>query len=112
MFYCKYLTFIIFVLNGVKPMFRMATYISFTVVGMRFLDKKHVFKTSDDIWLQPDNNNPHDPSAVRVMIGNKHVAYVTRTDCPKIRHMILRGFNKAMLVQHFPNSAVLTLLCE
>lgn len=93
-------------------MVRMATYLTFTVVGMRFLDNKHVFKTSDDLWLQPDDNNPYDPSAVRVMIGDKHVAYVTRTDCPKIRRMISRGFDKAMLVHQFPNSAVLTLSCE
>ena len=61
---------------------------TFTAVGMRFRGN-HIFTLEDRIVLQEDNNNPHDPNAVKILVVTgddslTHVAYTSRYECPRL----------------------------
>jgi hypothetical protein len=84
----------------------------FIAVGMRFRGN-HTFTREDSIILQEDNENPHDANAVNILVESddgslKHVAYVTRSDCLRIRDLISAGGasrTSASLIRHYPASA-------
>jgi hypothetical protein len=82
---------------------------TFTAVGMRFRGN-HRFTPNDQITLEADNENPCDSNAVKVMVDGRHVAYASREDCPKLRQAIGRGQSTARLIEHFGQSATLTLV--
>ena len=48
-----------------------------TAVGMRFRGS-HVFRRNNLYALEPEPTNPYDANAIKVMLGNEHVAYVSR----------------------------------
>ena len=85
---------------------KMAT---FTAVGMRFRGN-HVFTPEDNVTLQREDENPHDPNAVKILVGGRHVAYVSRDDCPQVRAAISRGRSEARFVENYPQSACLALV--
>ena len=41
-----------------------------------------------DISLELEDNNEYDPSAVRVLVKQLHVGYVSRDDAPYIRQLL------------------------
>ena len=81
---------------------------TFTAVGMRFRGN-HRFAPNDRIVIEADDENPYDSSAVKVLVDGRHVAYASREDCPKLRRAIEEGRSTARFVEHFTQSATLTL---
>lgn len=67
----------------------------FTVVGMRFYGH-HVFRPDDNISLEKEDDNPKDRNAIKVIVNDKHVAYVAREDAVKLRKV--EGFETAKIV--------------
>ena len=62
----------------------------FTVVGFRFRGCTPDVLNSGTITLEPDDNNPYDKNAVKVLVGDKHVAYVSRDDAEYIKQLITK----------------------
>ena len=50
----------------------------FTAVGMQY-HGSHIFSGGEGLTLRPDPDNPHDLSAIQVLVNGVHVAYVART---------------------------------
>ena len=76
---------------------------------MRFRGNHH-FSSNDQIVIEVDDENPYDSNAVKVVVDGRHVAYASREDCPKLRQAIGRGQSTARLIEHFSQSATLTLV--
>lgn len=76
---------------------------TFMVVGMRYRNN-HSFSIGDTVTLKEEDNNIHDPNAIQVLVNNKHVAYVSREDAPKLRSI---GFENKLCTcsDVFPRSA-------
>lgn len=85
-------------------------FITFTAVGMRFRGG-HVFTKDDNIKfeLEPDNN--YDPNAIKIMVNNKHVAYVSKENTSQIKNIInIPG--KVQLVNTYAQSAEMMYVSE
>jgi len=55
------------------------SYIRFDIAGANYRGNLDAYLGEFDGWLEPERNNPHDPSAVKVVHSNgKHVGYVPR----------------------------------
>eukprot|EP00667_Euglena_gracilis_P017383 EG_transcript_18300 len=80
----------------------------FSVVGMRFYGD-HSFQETDKVALQKDPENKHDPNAVKVLVGDQHVAFVLAVDCLTVRAVISRPKYRIRLVKKYPASALFSL---
>lgn len=75
--------------------------------GMRFRGN-HKFSKRDTIKLEKDNKNKEDPNAIKIIVNNKHVAYVGREYCELLRNQKkLDDFN-INFVKNYTNSVVLS----
>jgi len=79
----------------------------FMAVGMRFYGN-HIF-SKDNITLELDDDNHVDKYAIKVLVDDKHVAYVAADYTNKLRskkHLLVR---KVSLVKTYPKSVKLRL---
>ena len=65
---------------------------SFVVVGMKFLGctPEHIVSTYADnkIALEPEPTNSFDPNAIKILVEGKHMGYVAKNDCPKVKQYL------------------------
>jgi hypothetical protein len=79
----------------------------FTVVGFRFRPGKPQpgCLVGKEIQLVSESTNQHDPNAIKVMVDNKHVAYVTRLDCDDVKKIMDCGNYSISVLETFRASA-------
>ncbi|KAK9759807.1 hypothetical protein K7432_016809 [Basidiobolus ranarum] len=83
---------------------------TFIVVGMKYRGN-HSFSVGDKITLLEENNNPHDPNAIQVLVDNNHVAYVSRENAPTLRSIGVKH-KVCTCLEVFSYSAKFVLECE
>jgi len=59
----------------------------FTAVGMKYRGN-YKFKSGVRVTLVPEDDNPHDSNAVKVLAENRHVAYVAREHTARVRRAL------------------------
>ena len=61
-------------------------------VGMRFnAGPRFVFSTRMELQLVPEPSNSHDPYAIKVHVGDRHVAYLSKVHSKQVSDMITGG---------------------
>ena len=61
-------------------------------VGMRFnAGPSFQFSKTMKLKLVPDTHNPHDEHAIKVMVGERHVAYISKTHSKQISEILKKG---------------------
>lgn len=78
--------------------------ISITIVGMRF-HTKYKFTLNERIMLEYDDNNIHDPNAIKIISNNTYVAYVLHEDAVFLRKLSLNN-PRFIIYKLFPNSVL------
>ncbi|KAG1000614.1 hypothetical protein G6F27_013653 [Rhizopus arrhizus] len=81
----------------------------FMGVGMQYITK-HTFSEHDNISLEKEDDNSKDSNAIKIMVNNKHVAYVSRDYTHVLRS--IDGFERKKIrwVRNFRQSAKFELL--
>ena len=78
--------------------------VTFMVVGMRF-HGDHTFSENDEIKLEKEDDNAFDNKAIKVLVGGKKVAYVSKEYTIQLREVpnfeqkkikLLRNSHKAL----------------
>lgn len=82
--------------------------VTFMAVGMRF-HGNHKFSQDDVITLEKEDDNAHDSSAIKVLVGGKKVGYVSRDYTKQLREVPNFEQKKIKLLRNFPQSAKLEL---
>jgi len=59
----------------------------FTVVGMKY-HGNYKFTQGERVTLVPEDDNTHDSNAVKVLVENRHVAYVAREHTWVVRRLL------------------------
>jgi len=78
--------------------------VDLVIVGESFRQNevKAVAKASSgdwfDIYLMPENGNPYDKNAVRVMVGRHHVGYVSKESAKKWRKVHAEAVERGELL--------------
>lgn len=49
------------------------------------------FFAPQKVRLLPEDNNPHDPKAIKVVVDNQHVGYIKSGSCTHLRNVMERG---------------------
>ncbi len=75
-------------------------YLFFSVVGMKYYGN-HEFSHNDenDIKLEKDSNNIHDKNAIKVLLEDKHVGYISTEDNIKVKNFMKK--NKDLDIELF-----------
>lgn len=61
----------------------------FVAVGFRFRNyTPECLRTDDFIRLRPEPTNKYDPNAIKIMVGDEHVAYVARDYCEMVQEVL------------------------
>jgi hypothetical protein len=82
---------------------------TFMVVGMRF-HGDHTFSENDEIKLEKEDDNAFDNKAIKVLVGDKKVAYVSKEYTNQLREIPNFEQKKIKLLRNFPQSAKLELI--
>jgi hypothetical protein len=67
-------------------------YLVFSVVGMKYYGN-HEFCLNDEehITLKKESNNTHDRNAIKVLVKNNHVAYISSEDNIKVNKFLKKN---------------------
>ena len=70
-------------------------YLFFSVVGMKYYGN-HEFCLDDEehITLKKESNNTHDRNAIKVLVKNNHVAYISSEDNIKVNKFLKKNKKK------------------
>jgi hypothetical protein len=82
--------------------------IAFMVVGMRF-HGNHTFSENDEIKLEKEDDNAFDNKAIKVLVGGKKVAYVSKEYTNQLRGVPNFEQKQIKLLRNFPQSSKLEM---
>lgn len=87
--------------------------ITFMAVGMKYCSvPSHVFSDKDQISLEKEDDNSADSTAIKVVVDNKHVAYVGREYTRMIREIENFEAKTIQWMRNFPQSAKMKLVVD
>jgi len=86
----------------------VAINVEFIAVGMRFYGN-HKFSKSDVISLEREDKNSSDKNAIKILVNDKHVAYVSKNYTQKLRNIPNFEQGHVEFIANFPQSAKLEL---
>lgn len=64
------------------------------IAGTRHYDLKNIYHhihKGSRLWLRPENDNPFDERAVKVMFKDFVIGYIPKSDTAAVRHLIEQG---------------------
>jgi hypothetical protein len=82
--------------------------VTFMVVGMRF-HGDHTFSENDEIKLEKEDDNAFDNKAIKVLVGGKKVAYVSKEYTMQLRKVPNFEQKQIKLLRNFPQSSKLEM---